>query len=1073
MNFVRKVCSINLNAISIEAKKYLLKDFVIRHDVDVALLQEVAFSNFSFIPTHHAVVNRSSTNVGTAILIRKTLPFDETLMDPNGRITSIAFDSINVINVYGHSGSQAKAEREDLYEDRIIAHMDKPKTRHVLLGGDHNCILEADDCKSKNKPLSQALQALVSGYQLRDVGLPGRRFTFHRGESASRLDRMYTDKTLAGRITKFETLPVAFSDHHAILATYTIVRDDATPAVGRGYWKINDYLLRDPETTAGFREALVELKQRRKYTNSFSEWWSYDFKNKVKQFYKGKAIQFNQTNSVRKARFHKRLEELTEKQAEGENVQDEIEVAKTKLVDAEHSRLASYRNRHQPATLLESERLSMYQMSKIVKRGFNSPLLEVSPESGNNKQVVYDHFKETFAKRQGLSPSHAVLDHVSKSLPREANDKLIAAVEAEELKTIIQRSSKKKAPGPDGLTYEFYEQHFDELKDDLLKLYNGAIAGRVPLQENFSSGVITLIPKTGNKSDLSNYRPISLLNTDYKILTKILAARLSTCMHLLLGDGQTAGVHNQSCVDNLDRLRTIIARAQETKRVKFALLSLDLEKAFDSVDHDMLWQTLERFQVSGQFIALLKQLYRNASSQVLVNGFLTASFKIARSVRQGCPLSMLLFSLYLEPLIRRLHDKLVGMMINNTFFKVSAYADDLTILVRNDEEFDLVMFLVSQFSTAAGITLNSKKSAFLRLNNCKIGPQRIPERSELKILGLIVKDRWKDMVQVNYDLLIRIFTQACQVHGARKLCLLERVFVLNTYLLSKLWYISHVLTPSNKHLAQIKKISGYFLWKSHIFKVGRNQLYLDYAKGGLKLIDPESQCKALFIRNLVYKSGRKIDHFMLRYENASWLTVNSRNWISRAKREYDQIPDNNRTLYWKLIEEQNTKPKVEAKYPNFEWECIWENINQNFLSTNARSTLYLTFNDVISNKVKLFNYTNLVSNRNCDLCNNPDTNVHRIKNCLQSGVIWNWVEGIIKNRFKLKLNSPEEILYHGITKMNYQKKAALWLVSEAISYNIYHFKNPSLYCFQKNVREIRWNNKTAVNIHFQNHLNIC
>lgn len=288
-------------------------------------------------------------------------------------------------------------------------------------------------------------------------------------------------------------------------------------------------------------------------------------------------------------------------------------------------------------------------------------------------------------------------------------------------------------------------------------------------------------------------------------------------MHLLLGDGQTAGVHNQSCVDNLDRLRTIIARAQETKRVKFALLSLDLEKAFDSVDHDMLWQTLERFQVSGQFIALLKQLYRNASSQVLVNGFLTASFKIARSVRQGCPLSMLLFSLYLVPLIRRLHDNLVGMMINNTFFKVSAYADDLTILVRNDEEFDLVLFLVSKFSTAAGITLNPKKSAFLRLNNCKIGPQKIPERSELKILGLIVKARWKDMVQVNCDLLIRIFTQACRVHGARKLCLLERVFVLNTYLLSKLWYISHVLTPSNKHLAQIKKKSRVTFCGNHPF----------------------------------------------------------------------------------------------------------------------------------------------------------------------------------------------------------------------------------------------------------------
>lgn len=1073
MNFVRKICSINLNAISIDAKKHLLKDFVIRNDVDVALLQEVAFSNFSFIPTHHAVVNRSNTNVGTAILIRKTLPFDEMMMDPNGRITSIAFDSINVINVYGHSGSQSKEEREDLYENRIITHMEKPKTRHILLGGDHNCILEAVDCKSRNKPFSTSLQTLVSCYQLNDVGLPGRKFTFHRGESASRLDRMYTDKTLTGRITKFETLPVAFSDHHAILATYTINQGDATPAVGRGYWKINDYLLRDPETTVGFRQVLVELKQRRKYTNSFSEWWSYDFKNKVKQFYKGKAIQFNQANSVKKARLHKRLEELMEKQAEGECVQGEIEVTKTKLVDAEHSRLASYRNRYQPATLLESERLSMYQMSKITKRGHNSPLLKVAAESGNSKQIIYDHFRKTFTKKEGLSPCHTFLDRVSRSLPREANDKLNSMVEEEELKKIIQGSSKKKAPGPDGLTYEFYELHFDELKDDLLKLYNGVIDGSVPLQENFSSGIITLIPKTGNKADISNYRPISLLNTDYKILTKILAARLSTCMHLLLGEGQTAGVNNQSCVDNLDRIRTIIARAQETKRVKFALLSLDLEKAFDSVDHDVLWQTLERFQVSGQFIALLKQLYRNASSQVLVNGFLTASFRITRSVRQGCPLSMLLFSLYLEPLISRLNDNLVGMLINNTFFKVSAYADDLTIMVRSDEEFDSVMYLVSTFSTVAGINLNSKKSAFLRINNCKIGPQKIPERVELKVLGLIVRDRWKDMVQSNYDLLVRIFTQACQVHGARKLCLLERVFVLNTYLLSKLWYISHVLTPSNKHLAQIKKISGFFLWKSHIFKVARNQLYLDYTKGGLKLIDPESQCKALFIRNLVYKSGEKIDHLLLRYENASWLTINSRSWISRAKRELDQIPDNNRILYSRFIEELKTKPKVEEKYPNIEWDSIWENINQSFLSINTRSTLYLTFNDVIPNKVKLFNYTNLVNNKNCDICNNPDTNVHRIKSCLHSGVIWKWVGDIVKKRFKLNLNSSEEILYYGISKGNYLKKAALWLVAEAISYNVYHFKNPSLYCFKKIVRELRWDRRAIFERHFQNNLNIC
>ena len=331
------------------------------------------------------------------------------------------------------------------------------------------------------------------------------------------------------------------------------------------------------------------------------------------------------------------------------------------------------------------------------------------------------------------------------------------------------------------------------------------------------------------------------------------------------------------------------------------------------------------------------------------------------------------------------------------------------------------------------------------------------------------------MVESNYKKIIASINIATQAQMSRRLNLLERVIVLNTYILSKLWYVSQILPPSNVHIAQIRKNTGYFLWGCHrIFKIERTQLYLHNLKGGLNLLDPETQCKSLFIRNLLFKGNETINHYFIATSNLKNLSLNTQRYISRAKdiKELSHLVTN-KQIYSYLIDEINIKVKVEEKYPQILWSEIWENINQNFLTLSTRSALYEIFNDIVPNNIKMFNNIANVDNFNCDVCGKPDNNLHRIINCTKTSKIWLWVSGIIRNRFKIEIKSPHLLLYKRVGKQNRKFKAAIWLVCEAIAYNVNHHRNPSLFQFQKIIRDTRWNSKKLFSNHFGNNLNIC
>ena len=236
-------------------------------------------------------------------------------------------------------------------------------------------------------------------------------------------------------------------------------------------------------------------------------------------------------------------------------------------------------------------------------------------------------------------------------------------ISLEEVKLMAKRLKSQKASGLDMLSAELLKHANDTFMIVFTKLFTTLLHSG-PFPEEWSIGISVVLFKGGDKTDLNNYRGITLLSIFGKFFLGVLLDRLNNIIsqYESLEQNQIGFRKGYQTSDHIFTLRSIIENYFRNNKGPLYVCSVDFKKAFDSVDHKLLVQQLVTYGIKGNFLKVIKSLYDQVKSCVRGNNSLTDILPCNRGVRQGCLLSPVLFAPYLNDLTRQIKESSQGVL---------------------------------------------------------------------------------------------------------------------------------------------------------------------------------------------------------------------------------------------------------------------------------------------------------------------------------------------------------------------------------------------------------------------------
>lgn len=356
---------------------------------------------------------------------------------------------------------------------------------------------------------------------------------------------------------------------------------------------------------------------------------------------------------------------------------------------------------------------------KVTNTIWNLPFLEGGLADSFNKlsQLGSTNFRNIYRNPPGINLAEIinVANHFPRFVNEEDTDELLEPVTSGELESTLKWFKKDKSLGLDGWTIEFYLAFYDLLGKYLLKVVEESRSFGC-LYHVINSTFIALIPKSDTPSSFDDYRPISLCNCLYKIISKIIANRLRLILSRNISPQQFSFLEDR-------QIHEAIGAAQEAlhsircKHLKSIILKIDLSKAFDRVSWLYIKMLLIHLGLPHNFINWIMACITTPTFSVLINGSASHFFHSERGLRQGCPLSLLLFIIVMEGLSRLIASakwdgSLSGLKISEDCYLTHLlFVDDVLILldgsIRDSQAFSRILHL---FSSATGMLVNQQKS---------------------------------------------------------------------------------------------------------------------------------------------------------------------------------------------------------------------------------------------------------------------------------------------------------------------------------------------------------------------------
>ena len=357
----------------------------------------------------------------------------------------------------------------------------------------------------------------------------------------------------------------------------------------------------------------------------------------------------------------------------------------------------------------------------------------------------------------------------------------------------------------DGLTTEFYRAFWDIISTYVVNSFNYAFnTGNLSISQR--QGIISLIPKKKKDTQyLKNWRPVSLLNVDYKIATNTIALGIEKVLPHLINPTQTGYVKGRFIGESI-RLILDIMEYTKRKDIPGVAVFLDFEKAFDSVEWNYIQKCLEATNFGPDLRQWVYVFYHNISSCVLNNGHASEPFLLERGVRQGCPLSGLLFVIAIEALAQKIRrSKMIkGIEIEyngSQEIKLSQYADDTTALLSDSESVMQLFELLGLFERCSGLKINESKSELLWLGSWRHRKDKILnlQISEEPVYALGVHFTYErdTVLKRNFWGKLISLKKLLNIWSQRDISVYSKINLVKSLALSKLVFICSVMELQN------------------------------------------------------------------------------------------------------------------------------------------------------------------------------------------------------------------------------------------------------------------------------------
>ncbi len=816
---------------------------------------------------------------GLLILVNRNSSLENVQLIINtDRVIAITFEcqqkKLNVINVHAPNHDGEKPDFLSQLENHVL-HID-PGDGYVI-AGDFNMVLNNNldiiSGKHHDYKIVELFGTMLSSLDVYDAWrlLHGsaKEYTWCKSNPfiARRLDYILLSDSLVYRILACEIMPVPNTDHSGVSIDIQLQELRR----GKSHWKFNENLLKSPTYTEIIKNLFDEIRNLPGNLTAQQKW------DLCKLHIKETTINYAKKQAKNKRNDWKLLESKLKTlelvlSVDPDNVDALANMKDTKLAldlyALQQAQGAQVRSRIN--WIENGEKNTKYFLNLEKARASSNTIITLKDQNGKSHsdqseilQLQHHYFSQLYSKKFDLSSVTDNLDDFCMDLEvpqlsEAEKESCEGPVTPDELFSAVKKLNNHSAPGSDGLTVPFYKYFWDQIKGMVLESLNEALL--VGLMSTLQrQGIITLFHKGKQlpRDELSNWRPITLTNTDYKILAKVLAMRMQGVVRNIIHENQVGYVRGRSISTILRTIGDVIELIQYNNDTG-AIIALDYAKAFDSVNKQFLCKVFQLFGFGHIFQQWVKTITDKTVSCVTHCGWKTAYFEVQSGIRQGCPFSPLAFILAVELLALKIRQsngiagiRLPNIMPNNSInIKILQYADDTTLFMRDRNDILNGLSIVTQYSKFSGLKLNKNKTEAMWLGREKDSRVTVADLKwkiddpAIKILGVIFSNsKPASEIMENWEPRLQNVKRIIKSWEKRDLSLIGKIHVIKTFLLSQFIYLMQSISLPEVVLTQINTTLFKFVWKKRtnnkraFEKVRRNVLCSSPEDGGLNMIN--------------------------------------------------------------------------------------------------------------------------------------------------------------------------------------------------------------------------------------------